>query len=312
MPLDVSNAPLLSDGPLDGSFATIGHGRLKAPIKLWHRIHGTGPIQLVFVMGLNITHQSWDHQYDYFGKLDQYSCLVFDNRGVGHSDAPSGMYSTSEMARDTVELLDSVGWTRPVHVVGVSMGGMISMEMASLFPARVASLTLTSTHAGDLLVPLPAVVAVPRLMVTTDPVQKMEGLIRLLFPPAWLELEANGVTNREVMREVFVRRGKTVPVQTPMGAIGQLFAAISHHVSPARLKAIADSQIPVMVVTGTWDNLVRPANSYYLVRHLKPRVFRVFEGAGHAVATEYYQEYNALLKEFVEGVAVGGREQSRL
>lgn len=44
---------------------------------------------------------------------------------------PRGLYKTSEMARDVLELLDHVGWTEPrsLHIDGVSMGGMISQEL---------------------------------------------------------------------------------------------------------------------------------------------------------------------------------------
>lgn len=64
---------------------------------------------------------------------DQYSFLIFDNRGVGGSDKPIMRYSTSEMAKDVVELADHLGWTqeRELHVIGVSMGGMISQELVS-------------------------------------------------------------------------------------------------------------------------------------------------------------------------------------
>ena len=66
-------------------------------------------------------------------EADKYTCLMFDNRGMGDSDKPLLRYTTSEMAKDIVELLDHVGWTqsRSVHVVGISMGGMIAQELVS-------------------------------------------------------------------------------------------------------------------------------------------------------------------------------------
>ena len=85
-------------------------------------------------MGLASPMWYWLSQCAHFGHGDNastYSCLILDNRGVGESDRPLCWYSTSEMARDTWEVIDHVGWTanKSVHVVGVSMGGMIAQEM---------------------------------------------------------------------------------------------------------------------------------------------------------------------------------------
>lgn len=83
---------------------------------------------------------------------------------MGESDKPLMQYSTSEMAKDTLELLSHIGWTssRQIHLAGVSMGGMIAQELvnstsllccranhgqALLEPDIIASLTLVSTAA---------------------------------------------------------------------------------------------------------------------------------------------------------------------
>ena len=89
-------------------------------------------------MGLASMRTAWQRQTRDFGHTggDRYSALVLDNRGIGRSDAPLLRYTTSELARDVVEVLDHVGWTaaRGVHVVGVSMGGMIAQEMVGRDP----------------------------------------------------------------------------------------------------------------------------------------------------------------------------------
>ena len=54
------------------------------------------------------------------------------------------------MAQDVLDLLEHLQWTaaRSVHIVGISMGGMISLELAKAAPERFASMTLISTTSG--------------------------------------------------------------------------------------------------------------------------------------------------------------------
>ena len=86
-------------------------------------------------MGLGAFKNAWQRQTKYFGheQADRFSCLVLDNRGMGESDKPLMRYSTSDMAKDTFEVLNHLRWTskRKLHVIGVSMGGMIAQEMVS-------------------------------------------------------------------------------------------------------------------------------------------------------------------------------------
>ena len=90
-------------------------------------------------MGLGALKWYWQRQTKDFGhdQSSRYSCLIFDNRGMGESDKPLMRYSTSEMGKDTLELLGHLGWTakRQIHLVGISMGGMIAQEMVRQTPA---------------------------------------------------------------------------------------------------------------------------------------------------------------------------------
>ena len=84
-------------------------------------------------MGLGSFRTAWQRQTKDFGH-DQglkYSCLILDNRGMGDSDKPLARYSTSDMAKDILEVVNYIGWNgkRELHIIGVSMGGMIGQEL---------------------------------------------------------------------------------------------------------------------------------------------------------------------------------------
>jgi pimeloyl-ACP methyl ester carboxylesterase len=107
---------------------------------LYFEQHGKGTkYKILLIMGMNASSFGWKAQVDWFGggkgfredtedEEEQSTVLVFDNRGVGNSGYPRGPYTTRGMAEDVVALLDYVGWTgeREVHVVGISLGGMIA------------------------------------------------------------------------------------------------------------------------------------------------------------------------------------------
>jgi pimeloyl-ACP methyl ester carboxylesterase len=93
---------------------------------------------------------------------DEFQICIFDNRGCGRSSCPESKFSTSVMAKDTLDLLDHLEWEK-VHVVGISMGGMISQELALLMlpQERLASLSLAVTHSGTFYYSLLFLIIIP-------------------------------------------------------------------------------------------------------------------------------------------------------
>jgi pimeloyl-ACP methyl ester carboxylesterase len=68
----------------------------------------------------------------------------FDHRDAGLSSRVEHPYTLSDMAGDTVAVLDALGWSS-AHLVGASLGGMIGQVMAVQHAARVRSLTSMSS-----------------------------------------------------------------------------------------------------------------------------------------------------------------------
>lgn len=136
-----------------------------------------------------------------------------------------------------------------------------------------------------------------------DPKDKLNAAMELVYPEAWLNEKPSNpakaeehATNREMASANFIAHVRRSRLQPLHGNLAQTAACLRHSFSDDRLRKIKASGLPVMVITGTWDNLVRPEYSYHMKKILNPR-FEVFEGSGHAIPEEQPQRYNQLLDE---------------
>lgn len=109
-------------------------------IHINYEIHGeaTKPT-LVFVSGFTADHTVWASVVDRY--LADYQILIFDNRGIGGTDAPEDEYTTDMMADDTIGLLDALQIDK-AYFVGHSFGGAIVQTIAYKYPSRVHSIVL--------------------------------------------------------------------------------------------------------------------------------------------------------------------------
>ncbi|KAF9114667.1 hypothetical protein BGX27_010153 [Mortierella sp. AM989] len=289
-------------------YIEVGHSRdKKVPFKLYYEKVGNGPKKLLLIMGLNSPGSAWEPVFAHFSKNPEYTTVLFDNRGVGHSDAPKGLYATSQMAQDTLELLDALDWKKNVNVAGVSMGGMISLELVLADPKRFSSLVLTSTNAGRSPPQLVTISFLSRVILIKDADARINLISEALYPLKWLESSAEKgsphKTNRDSVAASLKKRFATTPLQPIHGNIAQSWAALFHHVNSKRLAQIRASGIPILVLTGTVDKFVRPSGSYHLAKELGcPLV--VFEGSGHALPGEQTETYCR----FIEELAAKGKD----
>ncbi len=112
-------------------------------IELYYEVRGEGE-PVLFINGLGSSTEDWQAQVDHFSR--NYQVITFDIRGQGNSDTSPGPYSISLFAEDTAKLIESLELAS-VHVVGISMGGMIAFQLVVDFPNLVKSLVIVNSGA---------------------------------------------------------------------------------------------------------------------------------------------------------------------
>lgn len=273
-------------------------------------------------MGLGGSKWAWQRQTRDFShkQAEKYTSLIIDNRGMGLSDKPLMRYSTSDMAKDLLEVIDHVGWTRPrqLHVTGISMGGMIAQELAYLIPERIRSLNLISTAA--------------RLVNTVGFVENLRNRVNLFLPrsidnqlahvkhnmftPEWLLLpdETEAVVKPFPTNGDRFAAGEVIKRSQPQyfgkkGFIAQAIAAGWHCKTEAQLRELGDKvgRERILVLHGTRDRMITFPHGEVLLRELGGEEGGVtkafFEGQGHVVPIERRGEFHKLIEGMVEKVA---------
>ncbi|KAJ2140168.1 hypothetical protein IW136_002706 [Coemansia sp. RSA 678] len=238
--------------------------------------------------------QMWEPNIGELLKHPEFSCLVYDHRGTGHSDHTSfASCTTSALATDLRNLLSALGWEK-VSVVGASMGGMIALEFASSWPQLVHTLTLAVTNAGLSVPPLKGIVDTVMANFTSDPLARFKSICGSIYPREYLESPAppqSGCSNMlEFCAQNAMRRSKYSKPMSFASFVGQVGTVFRHYVSPARLANLG-RMLPgkrILIVTGDEDHLVRTSNSVYLADKIGREhvVLEVFEGAGHGLTSQ--------------------------
>jgi pimeloyl-ACP methyl ester carboxylesterase len=250
---------------------------------------------LVLVMGLATQMIAWDEEFCAMLAERGFRVVRFDNRDIGRSTHLDGAhlpsrfelflgrnpaYLLSDMAADTAGLMDHLG-IESAHVVGVSMGGMIGQTLAIERPERVRSLVSMHSTTGSRRVGHPTL-KVFGLMLSEAPrdreafIERIRRTYALIGSPAY-------PTDEERLRrvaELSWERG-----HDPRGVLRQLHAISS---SGDRTAALRRLDLPVTVIHGTRDTLIRISGGRATARAIPGARLRIFEGLGHDLPRELW------------------------
>ena len=117
---------------------------------LYHKSFGNqnDAFDIVFIHGESSNHMSWFQQIPMFSNTHR--CIIYDQRGFGFSDTES--LDKSERINDLLNILRHYNSKKCV-IVAQSLGTMIAMQFARLYPYMVEGLCLISYTPWAFLIP---------------------------------------------------------------------------------------------------------------------------------------------------------------
>jgi pimeloyl-ACP methyl ester carboxylesterase len=239
----------------------------------WER-HGAGP-PLLLIHGLGYARWGWEPVLPRLA--ERFEVILFDNRGIGESDAPPGPYTVAELAGDALQVLDEAGVER-AHVVGTSLGGMIAQELVLAHPERVDRLVLSCTTPGG-----PKAFPMPQRTV--------DLMLARATLREYVENALEPDVRPELVDRILAHRERTAQPFEAWAAQAAAGAAFDAHDRLGRIVA------PTLVQHGDGDVVVDPRNAELLASGIPDARVSIFAGCGHLY---FWQEPERFVRELEE------------
>ena len=276
--------------------------------RIWLAETPTAKKELVlFVHGMSGAATNWT---DLMGELaPDFDCAAPDMPGSGFSPPPktSAGYSVSAQAGTVIRLIEALN-RGPVHLVGNSMGGAVSVRVAARRPDLVKTLTLISPAMPDLKV-RPSVLHFPVLALPVVgerlvrqwarryPVEnRVAGVFETCFA------DSSRLHPDRFTAEVDALRRRDALSHEPASLVGAARTLVGETLKPAPFslwRAAERVTAPCLVLFGADDRLVHPRLADRAARVFRDARVHVLPDTGHLAQMERPGVVAALFREMV-------------
>lgn len=291
------------------------------PVEIFYEDHGDPAAPpVLLVMGVGAQLPMWPDGFCELLVAKGFRVIRFDHRDIGLSTKLTGRradgsvyarvarylvgrsspvpYTLVDMAEDARGLLDHLGIER-AHVVGASMGGMISQILSATHPQRVASLGLLMSSPSTSLSSLPH-----------------WRVIKLAFDPPGRDATAEVRVAHEARNIAIINGPNFLPTDDqlrervesltarsdyPQGGLRQFDAILGTGSLVKFAKAIT---APTVVIHGSHDPMIRIRNGRSLARLIPKARFVVVDGMGHDLPPPVWRPVvDSLAENFATGAS---------
>lgn len=255
-------------------------------LRIAYRRQGTGP-PLVLLHGGVADSRSWRRQLDALS--DAYTVVAWDAPGCGRSDDPPERFRLPDYADTLAGFVEALGLDRP-HVLGLSFGGGLALQLYDRHPELPSSLILASAYAG--------------WAGSLPPEEVQERLERGMAQRAgspedvvdtWLPTLFTDAVSQEILDE-------TAGIMAdfhPVGARVMLRAF-----AEADLRDVLPRiQVPTLLLYGDADVRSPPPVAEALHSAIPGSELVFLDGVGHVGSAEAPEHFNAEVRRFLEVAA---------
>jgi 3-oxoadipate enol-lactonase len=240
---------------------------------------------LLLVHGLGSSTLDWEEQTAVLAA--HYRVIAIDLRGHGRSDKPVEHYSIAGFSEDLVALIEHLK-LNPVHLVGISMGGMVGFQLAVDRPELLRSLTIVNSGPEVKAKSLNDCVQIAKRwsfsrLLSLETIAK--GLGKLLFP-------------KPEQAELRLKIERRWPRNDKRAYLSSLDAIIGWGVR----ERLSNITCPVLVISGDRDYTTVASKEAY-VRELTDARLVVIADSRHATPMDQPALFNAQLLSFLGEMA---------
>lgn len=233
----------------------------------------------VFLHGVGSDKSVWDQQLQHFGQTRR--AIAFDYPGYNESDLPDNDSDRQKVAAALLEALEFLK-VKKAHFCGLSMGGVIALEIYQQQPEKVASLILANTFAkhphGNAMVERSL-----KFIENNSMRQFAEQRVDSLLAP-----NASAATRRQVV-ETMARIDK------------RTYRWSSQAVWTADYLALLPKiKVPTLVIGAAFDQPTPPNLSQELAAKIPNAKLKIIPNAGHLSNLDQPETFNRLIENFIK------------
>ena len=253
--------------------------------KLYYETTGEG-FPLVFVHGGLADSRMWGEQFYSFA--DHFEVIRYDARGFGKSEMPKTPFYPHQDLKALLDYLEA----EKAFVLGLSMGGAISIDFTLEYPERIRALILAGPSVHGFAYSEEFLKKGLELFTIAQEKGAEEATSVLFEDPFWIYTlpspeHMKARNNMRVMAREFFRAFRWNP-------------NLMQAATPPALERIAEIKIPVLIVAAGKDHPENTAVIKKLESEIRGAEKVDLEGACHLMNMECPEEFNRVVHEFLK------------